>query len=141
MAKPYSIDLRERVVSAVEAGGLSRRGAAAHFGVGVSTVITWVRRFRETGSIEPRQMGGYKPVLLAAHRDFVHARFAEQPELTLRGLQQELADRGVRVSYGAVWAFVHGEGLSFKKNRTGQRAGASRRRSATPTMEEVSGAD
>ena len=141
MPKPYSIDLRERVVSAVEAGGMSRRGAAAHFGVGVSTVITWVRRFRETGSIEPRQMGGYKPVLLAAHRDFVHARFAEQPELTLRGLQQELADRGVRVSYGAVWAFVHGEGLSFKKNRTGQRAGASRRRSATPAMEEVSGAD
>ena len=120
MAKPYSIDLRERVVSAVEAGGLSRRGAAAQFGVGVSTVIIWVRRFRETGSIEPRQMGGYKPVLLAAHRDFVHARFAEQPELTLRGLQQELADRGVRVSYGAVWAFGHGEGGSFKKNRTRQ---------------------
>lgn len=141
MPKAYSIDLRERVVSAVEAGGMSRRGAAARFGVGVSTVITWVRRFRETGSVAPRQIGGYKPVLLAAHRDFVHARFAEQPELTLRGLQRELAERGVKVSYGAVWGFVHAEGLSFKKNRTGQRAGASRRRAATPTMEEVSGAD
>ena len=141
MAKPYSIDLRERVVSAVEEGGLSRRGAAAHFGVGVSTVITWVRRFREIGSVEPAKIGGYKPVLLAAHRDYVHARFAEQPELTLRGLQQDLAARGIKVSYGAVWAFVHAEGLSFKKNRTGQRAGASRRRSATPAMEEVSGPD
>ena len=141
MPKAYSIDLRERVVSAVAEGGMSRRGAAAHFGVGVSTVITWVRRFRETGSVEPAKIGGYKPVLLAAHRDFVHGRFAEQPELTLRGLQQELADRGVRVSYGAVWAFVHGEDLSFKKNRAGQRTRASRRRPAAPAMEEVSGAD
>ena len=141
MTKPYSIDLRERVVSAVEEGGMSRRQAAARFGVGVSTVVKWVRRLRETGSVEPAKIGGYKPVLLAAHRDFVHARFAEQPELTLRGLQQELADRGVRVSYGAIWAFVHAAGLSFKKNRTRQRAGPSRRRSATPTMEEVSGTD
>lgn len=115
MARPYSMDLRERVVSAVEEGGMSRRQAAAHFDVGVSTVIAWVGRFRETGSVAPGQMGGHKPVLLEAHRDFVHARFAEQPELTLRGLQQALADRGVEVSYGAVWAFVHGEGLSFKK--------------------------
>lgn len=124
MARPYSNDLRERVVSAVEAGGMSRRGAAAHFGVGVSTVIKWVRRLRETGSVAPAKMGGYKPVLLEAHRDFVHSRIAEQPELTLRGLQQELAERGVRVSYGAVWSFVHGEGLSFKKNRARQRAGS-----------------
>ena len=116
MARPYSIDLRERVVSAVEDGGLSRHQAAARFGVGVSTAIEWVRRFRRTGSVEPGQMGGHKPVLLEAHRDFVHARFSEQPELTLRGLQRELADRGVEVSYGAVWAFVHAEGLSFKKN-------------------------
>jgi len=120
MAKPFSIDLRERVVSAVEEGGLSRRRAAAHFDVGVSTVIEWVRRFRETGSVEPGQMGGHKPVLLKAHRDLVHARFADQPELTLRGLQKDLADRGVAVSYGAVWAFVHAEGLSFKKNRPRQ---------------------
>ena len=44
MAKPYSLDLRERVVAAVEEGGLSRRRAAAQFGVGISTVIGWVRR-------------------------------------------------------------------------------------------------
>lgn len=141
MARPFSIDLRERVVSAVEEGGLSRRQAAAHFDVGVSTVIEWVRRFRETGSVEPGQMGGHKPVLLEAHRDFVHGRFAEQPELTLRGLQQDLSDRGVAVSYGAVWAFVHAEGLSFKKNRIRQRTGSARRGPATTAMEEVSGTD
>lgn len=125
MSRAFSIDLRERVVSAVDEGEMSCRQAAAHFDVGVSTAIAWVRRFRETGSVEPGQMGGHKPVLLAAHRDFVHARFAAQPELTLRGLQQELADRGIKVSYGAVWAFVHAEDLSFKKNRVRQRTGSS----------------
>ena len=59
MAKPYSSDLRERVVAAVEEGGLSRRRAAAQFGVGISTVIGWVRRLRETGSVAPGQMGGH----------------------------------------------------------------------------------
>ncbi len=58
MAKPYSIDLRERVVASVEEGGLSRHRAAARFGIGVSTAIAWVRRFRETGSVAPGQMGG-----------------------------------------------------------------------------------
>ena len=141
MGRPYSIDLRERVVSAVEEDGMSRRRAAGHFDVSVSAVVEWVRRFRETGSVEPGQMGGYKPVLLEAHRDFVHARFAEQPELTLRGLQQDLADRGLEVSYGAVWTFVHAEGLSFKKNRARQRTGPPRRRPPTQAMEEVSGTD
>ncbi len=120
MARAFSIDLRERVISAVQDSGMSRRQAAAQFNVGVSTVIEWVRRFRQTGSAEPKKMGGYKPVLLAPHRAFVHARFAAQPELTLRGLQQDLAERGMKVSYGAVWAFVHSQGLSFKKNRTRQ---------------------
>ena len=75
----------------------------------------WSGRQRRTGSLAPAQLGGYKPAILAAHRDFVHARFAELPELTLRGLKKNLADRGVKVSDGAVWTFVHAEGLSFKK--------------------------
>src|SRR5229473_164775 len=57
MGKPYSMDLRERVVAAVETGGMSCHQAAAQFGVGVSTAIIWVRRLRETGSIAPGQMG------------------------------------------------------------------------------------
>jgi transposase len=50
MGKPYSMDLRERVVAAVEKEGLSRHQAASRFDLGVTTVINWVRRFRETGS-------------------------------------------------------------------------------------------
>ena len=61
MGRPYSLDLRERVVRAVVKGGLSRHQAAAQFGVAISTAINWVRRFRETGSVEPDQVGGYRP--------------------------------------------------------------------------------
>ena len=51
MGKPYSIDLRERVVAAVEPGGMSCHQAAKHFGIGANTAITWMRRLRETGSV------------------------------------------------------------------------------------------
>jgi hypothetical protein len=45
MVRPYSNDLRERVVKAVIKGGLSRHEAAAQFSVGISTAINWVRAF------------------------------------------------------------------------------------------------
>jgi putative transposase len=54
MARPYANDLRERVVGSVERDSLSRRQAASHYGVGVITVIKWVRRLRETGSVSFR---------------------------------------------------------------------------------------
>jgi hypothetical protein len=57
MAKPYSMDLRERAVAAVLKEGRSRHESAARFGVAPSTVINWVRRFQETGSAAPGRMG------------------------------------------------------------------------------------
>ena len=120
MGKPYSIDLRERVVRAVEDEGLSRHRAAARFGVAVSTAIKWVQRFRETGSVAPGQMGGHRPKkIIGAHRDWLVARCRAR-DFTLRGLQGELAARGLQVDYRTVWSFVHGEKLSFKKNRRRQ---------------------
>jgi putative transposase len=125
MAKPYSLDLRERVIAAVEQGGLSCHQAAARFGVVASTAINWVRRFRETGSAAPGQMGGHKPRTLAGEpRDWLLQR-ASASDFTLRGLVAELAERGVKVDYRSVWAFVHAEGLSFKKKRPAKRAGSS----------------
>ena len=122
MGRPYSIDLRERVVGAVEKGKLSCHRAAAQFGVGVSTAITWVRRFRQTGSVAPGQMGGHKPKAIAgAHRAWLLQRIKER-DFTLRGLVAELAERGLKVDYRSVWNFVHAERLSFKKKRRGQRA-------------------
>ena len=141
MAKPYSMDLRERVVAAVEEGGLSRHQAAARFEVAVSTVVKWVRRFRETGSVAPGQMGGHRPkTLRGEHRDWLIQRCGEK-DFTLRGLVAELAERGVKVDYRSVWEFVHAEKLSFKKNRTSQRTGSAGYRPTARAVGKVPGPD
>jgi putative transposase len=115
MAKPYSPDLRARVVKAVAHEGMSRRAAARRFGIGVSTVITWVRRWRDTGCVEPGQMGGHRPKkIVGAWGSWLLTRCHDRA-FTLRGLVGELAERGLKVDYRVVWAFVHAEKLTHKK--------------------------
>ncbi len=132
MGRPYSIDLRERVVAAVGSGGLSCRQAAAQFGVGISTAINLVRRLRETGSVRPGQTGGHKPKSISGkHRSWLLARIKAE-DFTLRGLvAAALAERGLKVDYRTMWSFVHGEQLSFKKSMVAgerDRADIARRR-------------
>ncbi|WP_414882120.1 IS630 family transposase [Sphingomonas sp. Leaf5] len=116
MAKPYSMDLRERVVRAVTADGMSCHAAASRFGVAPSSAIKWVRRFRDTGSAAPSRMGGRRSKILSgATRDWLLERMTR--DFTLRGLVAELGGRGVKVDYVQVWRFAHVEGLSFKKKR------------------------
>ena len=113
----YSMDLRERVVAAVKTDGLSRRAAAARFGVSYSAAIEWLKRVEETGSVAPGQVGGYKPKKLSgAWRDWLIERCREK-DFTLRGLVAELGERGLTVDYRSVWEFVHAEKLSHKKRR------------------------
>ncbi len=114
MTRPYSNDLRERVVLAVEAGG-SCRAVAERFGVSVSSVVKWSQRYRATGSVAPAKMGGYRRRLLEPHRDFIVERLGQVPHLTLHKLKDELAARGVVVSHNTVWEFLRSEGLRFKK--------------------------
>jgi transposase len=116
MGKPYSMDLRERVVAAVKSGGMSCNRAAKQFGLGVSTVISWVRLLRETGSVAPGKMGGHKPKKIAGEHRFWLLQRIKVGEFTLRGLVAELAERGLKVDYRSVWEFIHAEKLSFKKN-------------------------
>lgn len=123
MARPYSRDLRERVVRAVE-NGLSRRKAAAVFGVGIATVIAWVRVWRDSARLEAKPMGGDHNSRLKAERAWLLERIAAQPDLTLQEIRAELAARGRPVGYGTVWRFFAAEGISFKKNRARQRASA-----------------
>ena len=100
---------------AVERDGISARAAAARFDVSVSSAIKWVRRHRETGSVNPSKMGGRKPnILCGAPADWLIAR--TQTDFTLRGLVAELAEQGVQVDYVQVWRFVHARGMSFKKS-------------------------
>lgn len=123
MARAYSLDLRERVVGAVVAGR-SCRQVASTFGVSVASVVKWSQRFRVTGSPAPRPRGGNRPYALAEQRDWLLGRLAEKPDVTLRALVAELAERGVVVSYYAVWHFFEHEGVSFKKKPARQRAGS-----------------
>ena len=138
MAKPYSMDLRERVVRAVEQDGLSRNEAAARFGVAVSTAVNWVRRFRETGSVAPGQMGGHKPKAVSGDHAVWLSQRIKDGDFTIRGLVAELAGRGLKVDYHSVWDFVHTEKLSFKKKRGGWRTRSSRRSAAARPMDKVS---
>ncbi len=123
MAKPYSEDLRERVVAAVE-GGLSRRQVAGVFDVGISTVIRWVRRFRVTGSVAAKPMGGDHRSRLTGERTWIVERIEAEPDLTVEELRGELRDRGVVVGHGTVCRFFTRENITVKKKRACSRANA-----------------
>jgi transposase len=123
MARPYSTDLRERIVLAVVKDGLSRNQAAARYGVAVSTVIGWVHRFQETGSLAPGQMGGHKPRKISGEHAVWLASRIQAGDFTLHGLVGELAGRGLVADYHTVWDFVHAARLSYKKRRWSPASG------------------
>ena len=83
MTKPLSMDLRERLISAVE-GGMSRRSAAERFGIAASTAIKWVDQWRQTGHVRPRRQGGdYRSHRIEAHAEEILALIKETPDITL----------------------------------------------------------
>ena len=133
MGRAYSLDLREREVAAV-AGGASCRAVAATFKVSVASVVKWSQRYRATGSAAARPIGGNRPYVLASERGWLLKRI----DVTLRALLAELAERGIKVSYYAVWHFFEHEGISFKKKSARQRAGSSGRCPAAGAVEKVS---
>src|SRR5258708_32958521 len=100
MAAPLSKDLRWRVVRAVEEDGMSRRGAAARFGVAIRTAVRWVGAYRSSGSVSPQRMGNPSPPKLAAHRETVLALWAARPDCTSPGLRPGLAARGSVRAHG-----------------------------------------
>jgi len=135
------MDLRKRVLSAVQQRGMSCQAAARRFELAPSTVIGWVAQFRTKGHINPGQMGGHKPRLLSGeHRLWLIER-CKSRDFTLRGLVAELAaERGLKVDYRSVWEFVHDEGLSFKKNTSARRTKSSRRAKKARAVGKLSGA-
>jgi transposase len=120
MGKSYSMDLRERVVSFVEAGH-SRRGAAARFDVSPSFAVKVMLRREATGSAAParqgRPPGGGK---LAPHMGFLMSRVEERPDITMPELADLLAtERGVRAHPASLSRVLCNAGITFKKNATG----------------------
>ena len=113
--RPYSNDLRDRVVAAMEAGG-SCRAVGAHYGIAPSTAGHWHRRYRQTKSYAPLAIGGDRRWKLAGEVGWVAERLAAVPDLTLDEVRRDLEARGVLVSYAGVQRTVRRLGLRFKKN-------------------------
>jgi len=123
--RPISVDLRLRACEAVLLEGLSCREAAERFDVSVSSVIRWVAQCGETGSVEPQKQGGdRRSGRIEAEADFILGRLEARRDITLAELQSELAERGVRVSIGAVWRFFGRHQITLKKDRACRRTGA-----------------
>jgi transposase len=116
MGRPFSQDLRTRIVAAVEAGA-SRNKVAKQFAVSVSCVVKLMQRFYRTGRVEPGPRGK-KPYALAEHEATVRELVAECPDLTIDELHQALGQRGIHVSRSAVNRFLRKCGLTFKKSRS-----------------------
>ena len=85
------------------------------------------------------QADGLEQLLLKSEREWLLRRIAEKPDLTLRAVVAELAERGTPASYGAVWRFFKREGISFKKKPIRQRTGPRRHRPPAGPVEEIPG--
>ncbi len=122
MPKPYSGDLRARVIGDV-ASGASRREAAEHYGISPSVVVIWAQRFETTGSVAAKPSGGSTSPL-ERHAEFLLALVAEQPDLTLDEIVAAMSKRRIKGSRSGVWRFFHRRNISFKKNfvRSGAKA-------------------
>lgn len=140
MTRPYSRDLRQRVVDAVEAGA-SRRATAGRFEVSVSFVIKLVQRFRRTGSLEPERYGGWKRSTVLAHAHLVRALLLAEPDLTLEERRHRLAGQGARVSTAALNRFLALDGLTRKKDPARGRAGTTGRRRSPRRLAQAAAGD
>jgi len=114
MAKPYSRDLRERMVRAVQAGR-SRHEVARMFEVSVSCVIKLMHRYDATGDVAPGKFGGHKRSALIGFEDKVRGLVAEQPDVTVTELWRKLTALGIKVGRSAVGRFLQRLQLTFKK--------------------------
>jgi transposase len=128
MAEPLSADLRKRLVASVE-GGASRRAVADRFGVVASTVTKLVQRLKRTGSLEPARQGGdRRSARVEAHAEEILALVARRPDITLEEIAAHLDEaHGETFVVSTIWRCLDRHGVTFKKNRARQRAGARRR--------------
>ena len=117
MARTLSVDLRDRVVAAVE-GGLSRRKAADRFGVSVSSAIRWTRQSRRTGDTRPKRQGGDKrSARIEACAPVILGAMEEKSDITLAELRALLAGQGVSVAVSTPWRFFARRKITLKKSR------------------------
>jgi transposase len=117
MARALSVDLRNRVVAAI-AGGLSRRQAAARFGVSAASAIRWQQLVTQHGTPKPQQQGGDRRTgRIEAHADLILNAYAATPDITLAELQALLAEHDTQVALGTIWRFFDRRGITRKKRQ------------------------
>ncbi len=121
MGYGHSLDLRRRIIDVAEEGA-SARAAGRRFNVSESSAVKLVRRWRETGSYAPRQVGGQRKRRLAEYEDWLHEVMVAEPDITLTELRERLADMGVNISRQAINTALHALGYRYKKKRRTQRS-------------------
>ncbi|WP_370468309.1 IS630 family transposase [Parvularcula maris] len=116
MAAALSMDLRRRVVAALE-DGLSIREAGRRFCVGEATAGRWHRQWKATGSLEPKRQGGRSGSILDAHEDLLLAMACEgEKDATLAEMAERLeAERGVTVHLTTIWYWLERRGITGQK--------------------------
>ncbi|TXN40717.1 IS630 family transposase [Methylobacterium sp. WL30] len=114
MASALSVDLRARVLAAVEEGA-SRRQAAKRFGVSPTSAIRWYESFGQEGRIAPKPMGGdQRSQTIEAQADMIVSIYEAKPEIFLTELQEKLAERGLRVGRSSLSRFFKRHGITRK---------------------------
>jgi transposase len=116
MRKALSIDLRQRIIAAYDAGEGTREDVARRFRVSLGMVKKLLQQRRRTGELGPRyhRCGG-RPRLLASHRQQMRLLLAKKPDLTLRELRAAL---GVECTIQAIHYVLADMGLTYKKRRS-----------------------
>ena len=129
MVKPYSQDLRERVIMAVAEGKLSRREAARRYRVSPSIAVKWLQQYRRFGRRKARPMGGDRRSVLKPVRDWLLRLIGKEPDLTLMAVCRRLMkEQGVKADPSMLCRFFQAEKISFKKNRARRRTAPAGRR-------------
>uniref|UniRef100_B0T7R8 ISSpo6, transposase orf A n=1 Tax=Caulobacter sp. (strain K31) TaxID=366602 RepID=B0T7R8_CAUSK len=117
MSKALSLDLRERVIAAID-GGLSCRAAAARFGVIAASAIRWRQLTRKQGDARPGPLGGdHRSGYIEKHADLTPALLDAKSDITLAELRAALAERGVAVGAASLWRFFDRRRIALKKSR------------------------
>ena len=115
MVRSLSMDLRSRVIQAVNEGA-SRREAAARFGVSAASAVRWCARLRDTGDASPKKQGGDRVShRIEAHSELILSLLDETRDQTLFELRDRLAQHGVRTNHTTLWRFFRRYGITRKK--------------------------
>jgi transposase len=121
--KQYSVDLRERLLGAIDAG-LSQAGAARLFGVGTSTITRWRQRRAATKTLAPKPRSGRTPRIGPAQADALRAQVAAAPDATLAEHCATWAgEQEVAVSVATMSRAIRRLGITVKKSAPRRRAG------------------